>query len=82
MDAVAFSNVEFATGHCSNCDRDVLTHSDFDDAGVESRLCVHCDTPVDVEITKGSALSAYGYDVVEASGCGRPDCGGGRCGGS
>jgi hypothetical protein len=80
MDAVGFSAVEFATGYCSSCERDVLTHSSFDDSGLEVRFCVHCDTPLDVEMTKGSALSAYGYDLIEAEGCGRPDCGGGRCG--
>jgi hypothetical protein len=83
MDAIAFSAVDFPTGHCSSCERDVLTHTDFDGNGVETRLCVHCDTPLDAEMTKGSALSAYGYDVIEpSSGCGRPDCGNGRCGSS
>lgn len=80
MDAVAFSSVEFPTGHCPGCDRDVLTHADFDAAGVETRLCVHCDMPIDVEITKGSALSAYGYDVIEPRGCGSGGCGSGGCG--
>jgi len=82
MDAVSFSSVEFATGHCSGCEREVLTHSDFDSAGAEQRLCVHCDAPIDAEMTKGSALSAYGYDVVEpkASACGTGGCGSGRCG--
>ena len=80
MDAVAFSGVEFATGYCSACEREVLTHADFDDTGTERRLCLHCDTAIDVEMTKGSALSAYGYDVVEPRGCSSGGCGSGRCG--
>jgi hypothetical protein len=80
MDAVGFSSVEFATGHCSTCGRDVLTHAAFDEAGIERRLCVHCDLPIEVEMTKGSALSAYGYDVIEERGCGSGGCGSGRCG--
>jgi hypothetical protein len=85
VDAVAFSSVEFATGYCPGCERDVLTHTDFDDVGVEIRLCVHCDTAIDVEMTKGSALSAFGYDIVEPSakrsggGCSSGGCGSGGC---
>jgi hypothetical protein len=80
VDAASFSGIEFATGYCFGCERDVLTHVDLDDAGVERRLCVHCDRSIDAEMTKGSALSAYGYDIVEPRACGSGGCGSGRCG--
>ena len=75
MPADAFTDAEFAAGFCPTCERDVLTHSAFDAAAFEIRLCVHCDGPVDVEMVRGTELTMQGYQVVEPRGCG-----GGKCG--
>jgi hypothetical protein len=76
------AEVEIAFAWCAACAREVLTHGDYDAEGRERRLCVHCDGPAAVEqrAVRLGDLDAEGYALVEEQGCGRPDCGGGRCG--
>ena len=76
------TEIEVAFAWCETCARDVLTHGDYDADGHERRLCVHCDGLVAVErrAVRLGDLEAEGYSVIEEQGCGRPDCGGGRCG--
>ncbi len=81
VNAADSDEVVFSLGWCSTCEKEVLTHVDYDEAGVESLLCVHCDTTVatDIRVATESGLSDREYAIVEEQGCGRPDCGGGRC---
>ena len=76
----------FPVARCAPCGRDVLTHLEVDERGVELRRCVHCDAALDPEelrwVTEAE-LGKLGYglrDEVENGGCGRPGCGQGRCG--
>lgn len=74
------TNLEFTFAWCAGCERDVLTHAHYDAEGTERRLCVHCDGDVANERTvQVGDLEAEGYAVFEQQGCGKPDCGGGRC---
>jgi hypothetical protein len=74
------SGLEITFAWCEACGHDVLTHAHYDQDDAE-RLCVHCDGPVASERKVRLAdLEAEGYAVIEQQGCGRPDCGGGRCG--
>ncbi len=80
MDDLSFSDSEFIVGWCAICDREVLTYDDS--VGAQSRRrCVHCEQSVGrLRDITGEDLPEHGYDLVENSGCGRPDCGGGQCG--
>jgi len=82
MDARPFEQLDFALGWCAGCAREVLTHTDYGAEGAEQRRCVHCDHPVEAGVrrARGSELAEHGYGLVEASGCGKSNCGGGRCG--
>jgi len=40
---------------CISCQKDVLTWVGLDDAGVEYRACVHCDTPIAGDLSWVSA---------------------------
>lgn len=76
----------FPIARCAPCGRDVLTHVLLDERGDERRRCVHCDAeldPAEVRWVLESELAARGYAVQgdQALGCGKPDCGMGRCGG-
>ncbi len=79
MDDLQFDDLEFPLGWCTPCGREVLTAVAEDGDG---RLCVHCDLPVDGALrqARGVDLAGSGYALHEEQGCGRPDCGGGRCG--
>ena len=77
MDDLEFDDLEFPLGWCKLCEREVLTAAGND----EARQCVHCDEPVTkVRHARGLDLAGSGYALHEEQGCGRPDCGGGRCG--
>jgi len=73
--------LSLSIGPCPECKRDVLTWIDYDENGAERRLCVHCDSVVeaDVHLVGEGELAEKDYALVEEQGCGRPDCGGGRC---
>ena len=81
MNAVDSNELVFSLGWCSTCAKEVLTHVDYDEAGAESLRCVHCDAAVvtDLRVATETELSERDYAIVEEQGCGRPDCGGGRC---
>ena len=83
MDTAA-PTTAFPVTRCTTCSRDVLCHSDFDGAGREIVRCVECATQADPVAVRWSSLAeleeiGYGF-VLPEGGCGRPDCGGGRCG--
>lgn len=82
MDELALENVAFTVGWCAICSREVLTCADYDANGIELRRCVHCDQQVGhaLRAVPGDELGRRGYVVAEPGGCGRPDCGNGRCG--
>jgi hypothetical protein len=66
------------------CARDVLCHVDLDGGDREIIRCVECATvalAVEVRWVALGELERVGYGyVLPEGGCGRPDCGGGRCG--
>ena len=74
----------FPVGHCSRCRRTVLAGLVLDAHEEERRHCVHCDAELDLAALRWlteAELDAAGYATwTEAETCGRPDCGGGRCG--
>lgn len=83
MDA-AGATTEFPVTHCLTCDRDVLCVLDLDDTDQPLPRCLECGTAADPTAVRSLALAeleplGYGY-VLPEGGCGRPDCGGGRCG--
>jgi hypothetical protein len=47
---------------CTHCEKSVLTYVMLDESGVETRVCVHCDSPVD------DALAWVGPGELEQSG--------------
>ena len=64
---------EFPLGHCARCEKEVLVGVTLDERGEERRHCVHCEAETELE--------RVGYaSWIEREHCGRPDCGGGRCG--
>ncbi len=74
----------FPVTRCAICDRDVLGHVDLDDHDREIIRCVECATVAQPAAVRWVALGeleevGYGF-VLPEGGCGRPDCGGGRCG--
>jgi hypothetical protein len=64
----------------------VLLHVQLDADERERIHCLACDAeidPLEVRWVEEAALGELGYAVADAvgiSGCGRPGCGGGRCG--
>ena len=76
----------FPVARCAPCGRDVLLHVHLDADDRERILCVACDAeidPLEVRWVAEAALNELGYALageVGLSGCGRPGCGGGRCG--
>ena len=74
----------FAIGTCVPCGRTVLTAIALRADGSEERRCVHCDAALDpdeLSWVDEAALEGVGYVTwTEAETCGRPDCGGGKCG--
>lgn len=83
MDA-AGATTEFPVTRCAHCDRDVLCVLDLDDADQPLARCLECGTAADPTAVRSlqlADLEAIGYGfVLPAGGCGRPDCGNGRCG--
>jgi hypothetical protein len=75
---------EFPVGHCARCDRDVLAGILLDERGDERRQCVHCEAELEPDALRWvseAELERVGYATwLEREHCGRPDCGGGRCG--
>jgi len=74
----------FPAARCAPCGRDVLLVLVLDADGRERRLCAHCDAeidPAEIRWLAADAMETLGYHAYdEAENCGRPDCGGGRCG--
>lgn len=74
----------FPVGHCARCGKDVLVWVRLDERDEERRHCVHCDAeldPAELRLIGESELADVGYARhAETEHCGRPDCGGGRCG--
>jgi hypothetical protein len=82
MSDADLAEVAFPLGWCAHCAREVLTAPAALIGRTDHRLCVHCDGPVAEVLASvlGDELATRGYRVIEdTSGCGRPDCGGGRC---
>jgi hypothetical protein len=77
------AEVAFLLGWCSHCGREVLTAAIEAGGEADHRVCVHCDGAIAAALSSvlGDELETRGYGLLEdTSGCGRPDCGGGRCG--
>ncbi len=76
--------VEFPIVHCVVCAADVLGYLDLDDAEREVTRCLTCATvaaPDAVRYGDLHAIEELGFGLVlPEAGCGRPDCGRGRCG--
>jgi hypothetical protein len=82
--ASAADATEFPIVSCAVCGRDVLGYLDLDERDEEILRCLECATvPAAAAIRWGDlhAIEAIGYGyVLPEAGCGRPDCGQGRCG--
>jgi hypothetical protein len=81
VDDLQFDDLEFLLAWCPPCGREVLLAVASDDG--PRRCCVHCgaDIVTPVRPARGADLADSGYALYEEQGCGRPDCGRGRCGG-
>jgi hypothetical protein len=83
MDA-AEPTTAFPVARCATCERDALCHVDLDEGERQIIRCIECATvaePSAVRWLTLSELETIGYGLVlPEGGCGRPDCGGGRCG--
>lgn len=78
MATPVLDDVQLPLAACGPCGRDVVAYFDGDEAGVEIRRCVHCDTPLlDWQNAGAVELEAAGYALIEARGCGN----GGGCSG-
>jgi hypothetical protein len=75
---------EFPIVRCAPCAREVLGYLDLDERDREIVRCLACATTADpnaVRFGDLAAIEAIGYGfVLPEGGCGRPDCGQGRCG--
>jgi hypothetical protein len=75
---------EFPVTCCASCAREVLCYLDLDGDERQIICCVECATPADPAAVRWLTLAdleALGYGLVlPEAGCGRPDCGQGRCG--
>jgi hypothetical protein len=69
----------FPMAHCAKCDKTVLTHVGIDEAGIEHRMCVHCDATIGERLDwiDAEELEATGYFIGSppvkkacGSGCG------------
>jgi hypothetical protein len=76
----------FPVSRCAPCGREVLVHAILDTGDRERIRCVSCDAemdPLEVRWVDEAQLNELGYGLageVGVAGCGRPGCGGGRCG--
>ena len=78
------STTEFPVTRCATCATDVLCHVDLDEHDAEVLRCVACSAAVDAATVRWLDLPeleelGWGF-VLPEGGCGRPDCGKGRCG--
>jgi hypothetical protein len=83
VDESLLADTHFPIGWCVRCARQVLTALSPLGTETDGRQCVHCDGSIATATAMVSAdeLHRYGYGPRdEGEGCGRPDCGGGRCG--
>lgn len=75
---------QFPIVPCPVCARDVLGYADLDDDERAITRCLECATVADAAAIRWGdlhAIEAIGYGhVLPEAGCGRPDCGKGRCG--
>jgi hypothetical protein len=75
---------EFPIVRCAPCAREVLGYLDLDADDREVTRCLACATIADAAAIRFgdlAAIEAIGYGfVLPEGGCGRPDCGQGRCG--
>ena len=82
--AGAAGSSEFPIVPCAVCAREVLGYLDLDEQEREITRCLECATVADAAGVRWGdlhALEAIGYGfVLPEGGCGRPDCGQGRCG--
>lgn len=85
----------FPVAWCARCEREVMLYEDLDAEDALSRRCLHCDqaaneTPNDAQRKGLKWLNAdaavklgYAIEGVEPppkkAGCGKPNCGQGRC---
>jgi hypothetical protein len=78
------AGTEFPVARCRACAREVLCFVDLDDDERELLRCIECAMlapPADVRWCDLAELETLGYGhVLPEGGCGRPDCGNGRCG--
>ncbi len=84
--ASAADPTEFPIVRCTVCDADVLGYVDLDEHDREVTRCLECATVAAADAIRFGDLHAieelgYGY-VLPEGGCGRPDCGRGKCGAS
>ena len=80
----AVDATEFPIVACAVCAREVLGYLDLDEDEREITRCLVCASVASAGAIRFGDLHAieaigYGYVLPEA-GCGRPDCGKGRCG--
>lgn len=82
--ASAADPTEFPIVSCTVCAREVLGYLDLDEQEQEIMRCLECATVTDAAAIRWGdlhAIEAIGYGfVLPEGGCGRPDCGQGRCG--
>jgi hypothetical protein len=75
---------EFPIVRCATCAREVLGYLDLDEHERAVTRCLACATVAEagaIRFGDLAALEAIGYGfVLPEGGCGRPDCGQGRCG--
>ena len=80
-------DAEFPVSRCATCAKDVLCQVALEAAGggdAEVFRCIECERPVSRAAVRWLGFHdieglGYGFVLPEA-GCGRPDCGQGRCG--
>ncbi len=82
--ALVADATEFPIVACAVCGRDVLGYLDLDADEHAITRCLECATVADAASIRFGDLHAieeigYGF-VLPEGGCGRPDCGKGRCG--
>jgi len=83
---VAADATGFPVARCAPCGREVLVHTHLEGDDRERSRCVACDAeidPLEVRWVEEADLNELGYALageVGVAGCGRPGCGGGRCG--
>ena len=77
-------DAEFPVSRCAICAKDVLCHLALAPDDVEIFRCVDCASEISRPAVRWVGfhdIEALGYGfVLPEAGCGRPDCGQGRCG--